>query len=56
MLKIIVASENPVKIETAKQGFSAMFSHEQLNIKVLLQNPEVGKTANDAIGKRLAAP
>lgn len=43
MLKIMVASENPVKIKASQMGFLAMFPHEKLEIKGIAAKSGVGK-------------
>ncbi len=43
MLKIIVASTNPVKIKAAEEGFAAMFPQEELTIKGIASKSGVGK-------------
>ncbi len=43
MLKIIVASTNPVKIKAAKEGFAAMFPREKLEVKGIASKSGVGK-------------
>ncbi|MFH0863752.1 MAG: inosine/xanthosine triphosphatase [Candidatus Gottesmanbacteria bacterium] len=43
MLKIIIASTNPVKISAVQQGFSLMFPQEKFNIKDVAAKSGVGK-------------
>lgn len=43
MLKIMVASENPVKIKAVENGFKAMFPHEKLDISGMEAKSGVSK-------------
>lgn len=43
MLKIIVASENPVKINAVKEGFRLMFPHKEFRLTGVAAKSGVGK-------------